>query len=135
MRFPPGVVAQCIGPKHATLMKMGLIMVALLFGYFFVNSFSSLLAMGVLLGIAGASFGMALSLGSGSIPALYKDLATGLVVAGNVNTAVSMLMAPALTQRFGTIGRYGWCYVSPRRALATAYCFSWCRWPPQWPAP
>ena len=107
MRFPPGVVAQCIGPKHATLMKMGLIMVALLFGYFFVNSFSSLLAMNVLLGIAGASFGMALSLGSGSIPALYKDLATGLVVAGNVDTAVSMLMAPALAQRFGTVGRYG----------------------------
>ena len=72
MRFPLGVLAQYIGRKNATLVEMGLIMVALLFGYFFVDSYSSLLAMGVLLGIAGASFGVALSLGSGSFPATLQ---------------------------------------------------------------
>jgi NNP family nitrate/nitrite transporter-like MFS transporter len=107
MRFPLGVLAQYIGRKNATLVEMALIMVALLFGFFFVNSYDSLLAMGVLLGIAGASFGVALSLGSGSFPARYKGLAMGLVGAGNVGTAVSVLVAPALAQRYGWQAVYG----------------------------
>jgi MFS transporter, NNP family, nitrate/nitrite transporter len=107
MRFPLGILAQYIGRKNATLVEMALIMVALLFGYFLVDSYSSLLAMGVLLGIAGASFGVALSLGSGSFPARYKGLAMGLVGAGNVGTAVSVLIAPALAQRFGWQAVYG----------------------------
>ena len=107
MRFPLGILAQYIGRKNATLVEMALIMVALLFGYFFVDSYGSLLAMGVLLGIAGASFGVALSLGSGSFPARYKGLAMGLVGAGNVGTAVSVLVAPALAQRFGWQAVYG----------------------------
>lgn len=107
MRFPLGVLAQYIGRKNATLVEMGMIMVALLFGYFLVDSYNSLLAMGVLLGIAGASFGVALSLGSGSFPARYKGLAMGLVGAGNVGTAVSVLVAPALAQRFGWQSVYG----------------------------
>lgn len=43
--------------------------------------------MGVLLGIAGACFGVALHLGSGSFPARYKGLAMGLLGTGNVATA------------------------------------------------
>jgi len=107
MRFPLGMMAQYIGRKNATLVEMGMIVVALLFGYFFVDSYKSLLALGVLLGIAGASFGVALSLGSGSFPARYKGLAMGLVGAGNVGTAVSVLVAPALAQRYGWQAVYG----------------------------
>ncbi len=107
MRFPLGVLAQYIGRKNATLVEMVMIMAALLFGYFLVSSYNSLLAMGVLLGIAGASFGVALSLGSGSFPPRYKGLAMGLVGAGNVGTAVSVLVAPALAQRYGWQAVYG----------------------------
>ena len=84
MRFPLGILSQYIGRKKATLVEMGLIAVAMLFGFFFVHTFNDLLAMGVLLGIAGASFGVALSLGAGSFPAKHKGLAMGLVGAGNV---------------------------------------------------
>ena len=107
MRFPLGILAQYVGRKNATLIEMVLIIVALLYGYFFVSSYNSLLAMGVLLGVAGASFGVALSLGSGSFPARYKGLAMGLVGAGNVGTAVSVLVAPALAQRYGWQSVYG----------------------------
>ena len=107
MRFPLGILAQYVGRKNATLIEMVLIIVALLYGYFFVDSYNSLLAMGVLLGVAGASFGVALSLGSGSFPARYKGLAMGLVGAGNVGTAVSVLVAPALAQRYGWQAVYG----------------------------
>jgi MFS transporter, NNP family, nitrate/nitrite transporter len=107
MRFPLGVLAQYVGRKNATLIEMVLIMVALLFGFFFVDSYNSLLTMGVLLGVAGASFGVALSLGSGSFPARYKGLAMGLVGAGNVGTAVSVLVAPMLAQKYGWQAVYG----------------------------
>jgi len=63
--------------------------------------------MGVLLGIAGASFGVALSLGSGSFPPQHKGLAMGLVGAGNVGTAVSVLVAPPLALWLGWQAVYG----------------------------
>ncbi|MGI4778220.1 MAG: MFS transporter [Janthinobacterium lividum] len=107
MRFPLGILSQYIGRKNATLVEMGLIAVAMLFGFFFVKSFNDLLAMGVLLGIAGASFGVALSLGSGSFPPQHKGLAMGLVGAGNVGTAVSVLVAPPLAQWLGWQSVYG----------------------------
>lgn len=107
MRFPLGVLSQYIGRKRATLVEMSLIMVAMLWGFFGVKAFSDLLAMGVLLGIAGASFGVALSLGAGSFPPQHKGLAMGLVGAGNVGTAVSVLVAPPLAQAFGWVTVYG----------------------------
>ena len=107
MRFPLGILSQYIGRKSATLVEMGLIAVAMLFGFFMVKSFNDLLAMGVLLGIAGASFGVALSLGSGWFPPQHKGLAMGLVGAGNVGTAVSVLVAPPLANWLGWQAVYG----------------------------
>ena len=107
MRFPLGVLSQYIGRKNAAMVEMGLIIGALAFGYFFVDSYDRVLAMGVLLGIAGASFGVALSLGSGWFPPQYKGLAMGLVGAGNVGTAVAALIAPPLALRFGWQTVYG----------------------------
>ena len=107
MRSPLGILSQYIGRKNATLVEMTGIAIALAFGYFYVQSFNELLAMGVLLGIAGASFGVALSLGSGSFPARYKGLAMGLVGAGNVGTSISALLAPQLAQAYGWKAVYG----------------------------
>ena len=107
MRFPLGVLSQYIGRKNATLVEMGLIALALVFGLLFVRTFNDLLAMGVLLGIAGASFGVALSLGAGWFAPQHKGLAMGLVGAGNVGTAVSVLLAPPLAQWLGWQSVYG----------------------------
>ena len=107
MRFPLGVLAQYIGRKNATLVEMSLIAVAMGYGFLFVETFDDVLAMGVLLGIAGASFGVALSLGSGSFPPRHKGLAMGIVGAGNVGTAVSVLVAPPLAQWLGWQAVYG----------------------------
>jgi len=107
MRFPLGLLSQYIGRKSATLVEMGLIAAAMLYGFFMVKRYDDLLAMGALLGIAGASFGVALSLGSGWFPPQYKGLAMGLVGAGNVGTAVSVLVAPPLAQAYGWQTVYG----------------------------
>lgn len=107
MRFPLGVLAQYIGRKNAAMAEMGLIVLALIGGYFFVDSYDSVLAMGVLLGIAGASFGVALSLGSGWYPPRYKGLAMGIAGAGNSGTVLAVLFAPPLATHFGWQTVYG----------------------------
>lgn len=107
MRFPLGVLSQYIGRKNAAMVEMGLIIAALAGGFFFVDSYHSVLAMGVLLGIAGASFGVALSLGSGWYPPRYKGLAMGIAGAGNSGTVLAVLFAPPLAQAYGWQTVYG----------------------------
>lgn len=89
------------------MVEMALIMLALAYGYFFVDSHSEVIAMGVLLGIAGGSFGIALSLGSGWFPPRYKGLAMGIAGAGNSGTVLAVLFAPPLAARFGWQAVYG----------------------------
>jgi len=86
---------------------MALIIAALGFGFLFVDSYDGVLAMGVLLGIAGASFGVALSLGSGWYPPKYKGLAMGIAGAGNSGTVLAVLLAPPLAQAYGWQTVYG----------------------------
>ncbi len=107
MRFPLGVLAQYIGRKNAALVEMGLIMLALAYGFLFINGYDQVLAMGVLLGIAGASFGVALSLGSGWFPPEHKGLAMGIAGAGNSGTVLAVLFAPPLAQAYGWQAVYG----------------------------
>jgi NNP family nitrate/nitrite transporter-like MFS transporter len=65
--------------------------------------------MGVLLGIAGASFGVALSLGSGWFPPKYKGLAMGIAGAGNSgHRAGRCCSAPPLALQYGWSAVYGW---------------------------
>ncbi len=107
MRFPLGVLSQYIGRKNAAMVEMGLIVIALLYGYRFVDSHNEVLAMGVLLGIAGGSFGVALSLGSGWFPPKYKGLAMGIAGAGNSGTVLAVLFAPPLAVKYGWTTVYG----------------------------
>jgi len=107
MRFPLGVLSKYIGRKSGAMAEMGLIILALLFGYYFVNTHDRVLAMGVLLGIAGGSFGIALSLGSGWFPPKYKGLAMGIAGAGNSGTVLAVLFAPPLAMKYGWQTVYG----------------------------
>ena len=107
MRFPLGVLSQYIGRKNAAMVEMVLICLALLYGWRFVDTFEEVISMGVLLGIAGASFGVALSLGSGWYPPKYKGLAMGLAGAGNSGTVLAVLFAPPLAQAYGWSTVYG----------------------------
>lgn len=112
MRFPLGILAQYIGRKNAALVEMSLIMLAMCYGYFMVTTYSDVLAMGILLGIAGASFGVALSLGSGWFPPQHKGLAMGIAGAGNSGTVLAVLFAPPLATHYGWQAVYGFAAVS-----------------------
>ncbi len=107
MRFPLGLLSQYIGRKNAAQIEMGLIVIGLAIGSTLTQSYAGVIMMGVVLGVAGASFGVAMSLGSGWYPPKFKGLAMGIAGAGNSGAVLAVLFAPPLATAFGWRAVYG----------------------------
>jgi NNP family nitrate/nitrite transporter-like MFS transporter len=107
LRLPLGIASQVIGRKPAAAINLVLCAVGLCFGYFFVHSYAGVLVMGGLLGVAGASFGVALSLGAGHYPREHKGFAMGIAGAGNSGAVLAMIFAPPLARAYGWKAVYG----------------------------
>jgi NNP family nitrate/nitrite transporter-like MFS transporter len=78
-----GVLADRIGGRRAGFVGLGLTIAALLAGWTSVTATWQLFVLGFCLGIAGASFAVALPLASRWYPSEYQGLAMGIVGAGN----------------------------------------------------
>ena len=76
----------------------GLLGTAWAFG---VDSFAGTLALGVILGVAGASFAVALPLASRWYPPEHQGMALGIAGVGNSGTVLAALFAPGLAKLFG----------------------------------
>ncbi len=124
MRFPTGLLAQYITRKWAAMLEMGLIIIGLTYGYFFVDSYTEVIYMGIPLGIAGASFGVALSLGGGWFPPKYKGLAIGIAGAGNSGAVIAMLFAPPLAVKYGWSSVYGYAIILMLIPMALMFFFA-----------
>jgi NNP family nitrate/nitrite transporter-like MFS transporter len=107
MRFPLGVLSQYIGRKRAALVEMTIICVGLAIGWRLTDSYAGVIAMGIPLGVAGAAFGVALSLGAGWYPPEHKGLAMGIAGAGNSGAVLAVLFAPPLAAHYGWRAVYG----------------------------
>ncbi len=68
---------------------------------------NELLGVGVLLGVAGASFAIRLPLASRWYPPQYQGLAMGIAGAGNSGTVACALLAPRLAEHVGWHGVMG----------------------------
>jgi len=66
-----------------------------------LHSFPQVLALGLVLGVAGASFAIALPMVSYWYPPEHQGIALGLAGAGNSGTVFASLFAPALAVLFG----------------------------------
>lgn len=124
MRFPLGVLAQYIGRKNAAMVEMTMIVIGLFIGYHYTGTYSAVIAMGIVLGVAGASFGVALSLGSGWYPPRYKGLAMGLAGAGNSGAVLAVLFAPPLAKAFGWRDVYGFAIIPIVIAMVVMVIFA-----------
>jgi NNP family nitrate/nitrite transporter-like MFS transporter len=89
------------GGRRIGLVGMALTLVPLMLAWKFAASFGAFLALGLLLGIAGASFAAALPLASGWYPPEHQGLAMGIAGAGNSGTLLATLFAPRLAQTIG----------------------------------
>ncbi len=72
-----------------------------------VPSFDAVLLLGVVLGMAGASFAIALPLASRWYPPQHQGTALGLAGAGNSGTVLAALFAPALGLALGWVNVFG----------------------------
>jgi NNP family nitrate/nitrite transporter-like MFS transporter len=66
-----------------------------------IHSLDALFGLGIVLGLAGASFAAALPLASSWYPPQYQGTALGIAGAGNSGTSFAALFAPALAIAFG----------------------------------
>ncbi len=91
-----GVLTDHVGARRTGLLGLTLTVVPLLLGWLWADSFPKLLLVGLLLGVAGASFAAALPLASRWYPARYQGLAMGIAGAGNSGTALATFFGPRL---------------------------------------
>jgi NNP family nitrate/nitrite transporter-like MFS transporter len=96
-----GFLADRMGGRRTGILGLGLTLLPLLFSWLWVDSFSGILVAGLLLGVAGASFAVALPLASRWYPARYQGLVMGIAGAGNSGTVVAALFGPLLAEYFG----------------------------------
>lgn len=101
LRLVFGHLADTIGPKRAGCVGLLLTVIPLLAGWLWATSIGEVYLVGLLLGVAGASFAVALPMASRWYPAKYQGLAMGIAGAGNSGTLLSTLLAPRLAEAFG----------------------------------
>jgi NNP family nitrate/nitrite transporter-like MFS transporter len=102
-----GLLADRIGGRLTGLLGMVSTLVPLVIGWQWASTPAHFYGLGLLLGIAGASFAVALPLASRWYPPEYQGLAMGIAGAGNSGTLLATLLAPRLAERFGWASTFG----------------------------
>ncbi|MCS6849942.1 MAG: MFS transporter [Gemmataceae bacterium] len=102
-----GALTDRIGARRTAQLGMGLTLVPLWLGWQWADRFTALLVTGLLLGVAGASFAVALPLASRWYPPRFQGLALGIAGAGNSGTALAVFFAPRLAAALGWRAVFG----------------------------
>jgi NNP family nitrate/nitrite transporter-like MFS transporter len=102
LRLVGGVLVDHIGPRRTGIIGQLVVLAGLALAWFLgIHSYSQVLLLAVVLGVAGASFAVALPLASHWYPAEHQGLALGIAGAGNSGTALAALFAPSLAKAYG----------------------------------
>jgi NNP family nitrate/nitrite transporter-like MFS transporter len=112
LRFVMGMLADQLSPKTAGIIGQIIVIVALLCAWQLgIHSYEHALLLGVFLGMAGASFAVALPLASQWYPPQHQGKAMGIAGAGNSGTVFAALIAPVLAASFGWSNVFGFAVV------------------------
>src|SRR5438309_9953884 len=106
-RIGVGVLADWYGPRRIGFASMLLAAVPLGGAWLAGERLSQMLGVGLLLGVAGASFAVSLPLASRAYPLAHQGLAMGVAGSGNSGAIVSIAVAPLLAVKFGWHGVFG----------------------------
>jgi MFS transporter, NNP family, nitrate/nitrite transporter len=108
LRLVNGLLVDRIGPKLTGTIGQVIVIAGLSTAWFFgIDSYQGLLAVGVVLGFAGASFAVALPLASRWYPPEHQGKAMGIAGMGNSGTVLAALFAPGLAKMFGWNAVFG----------------------------
>jgi NNP family nitrate/nitrite transporter-like MFS transporter len=106
-RLIVGTLADRVGIKRTGLVTLGLTFVPLTWGWLAGGTYGQVLGIGLLLGVAGASFAVALPLASRWYPPEHQGMAMGIAGAGNSGTIIAALAAPRLAEHVGWHAVFG----------------------------
>ncbi|MDR4926403.1 nitrate/nitrite transporter [Peribacillus simplex] len=100
-RIVLGFLTDRIGPRKTAIGGMLVTMIPLFWGWLFGDSLAELYLIGILLGVAGASFAAALPMASRWYPPHLQGLAMGIAGAGNSGTLFATLFGPRIAESLG----------------------------------
>ncbi len=108
LRLVMGTMVDHLKPKVTGAIGQVIVMLALLTAWQIgIKTFEQLLILGLFLGVAGASFAVALPLASRWYPPEHQGKALGIAGAGNSGTAFAALLAPGLAAAYGWQSVFG----------------------------
>lgn len=122
LRLVMGALGDGIGGRQTGLLGMGLTFIPLLLGWLVADSLTSLLAVGLLLGVAGASFAIALPMAGRWYPAQRQGLVMGIAGAGSSGTVIAFLVGSRLAKVVGWHAVFGLAML-PLAAVFAAFAF------------
>src|ERR1700761_4606416 len=103
-----GVLVDRIGPRRTGMIGQTIVLVGLIVAWLHgIGSYTEVLVLGVVLGVAGSAFAVALPLASRWYPPEHQGTALGIAGAGNSGTVFAALFAPGLAAAFGWINVIG----------------------------
>ena len=124
LRIPLGLLADTIGAKNTGIIAQIVVMIGTAFVW--MNGLDSKLAVeafGVLLGVGGASFAVALPQASRWYPPQYQGVVMGIAGAGNMGVVLDTLFAPTIAANWGWRAVYGVLLI-PMVAILVYYIFA-----------
>ena len=112
LRIVMGILVDHLKPKMAGAIGQVVVIAALMFAWIAgVKSYEEVLLLGIFLGVAGASFAVALPLASRWYPPEHQGTALGIAGAGNSGTVLAALFAPSLAQAYGWQNVFGFALI------------------------
>jgi NNP family nitrate/nitrite transporter-like MFS transporter len=106
LRIPVGVCADRFGGRRVGILLLAFLFLPLTLAWQIAPSLPSLITIGAMLGVAGASFAVALPLASRWFPPDRQGIALGIAAAGNSGTVVTNLVAPRLAASLGVASTF-----------------------------
>jgi NNP family nitrate/nitrite transporter-like MFS transporter len=108
LRIIMGLMVDHLKPRLTGAIGQVIVIAALAWAWWFgIHSYEGTLILGLFLGVAGASFAVALPLASRWYPPEHQGTALGIAGAGNSGTVLAALLAPGLGLAFGWNNVFG----------------------------
>ncbi len=108
LRILAGFLVDRFGAKNAGMFCQIVVILGLSAAWALgLPNFTAILLFGILLGMGGAAFSVALPMASRWYPPQHQGMALGLTGAGNSGTVLAALFAPALGLKFGYTNVFG----------------------------
>ena len=97
-----GLLVDHLGPKRTGALAQAVVITGLALGWLVgIRTYAEVLLLGAVLGVAGASFAVALPLASRWYPPQHQGIALGIAGAGNSGTVLAALFAPSIAAAIG----------------------------------